>query len=293
MRAEIDHARPDVEENTCVLAEIVPTLAGAGAYYAARRTLFQIQPHVIVVQGRATLDGVADFRGFQIARLLQCRPFNVDRWPEIASLGAYGYGTRSKHHVRRAQFRLQFPFQPVRPIHRIRQVRPVSFRRTVIGPGHQCRYLFVAEREVVLVFLDAYGGIEMPGRHDSAANVFPDQRRPDSHLLVCLERHRTYAARLMATLALLLQNPRDFVRKSRRLVRLRSLQTVLRNAEENGRCHQFFQQFFRRACAQGIHRCDPRRSVIAQLSIYSPSLTLTRTKALVQQHQNSKSWVSY
>ena len=76
--------------------------------------------------------------------------------------------------------------------------------------------LLVAERHVVLELLHADARVDVPRRHLPRGDALLDGARPRTGVLVGDERHRRDRVRLMALLALGLEDRRDVLRERRR-----------------------------------------------------------------------------
>src|SRR6266705_1877251 len=77
---------------------------------------------------------------------------------------------------------------------------PPSTHRTMVST---CA---LAERHVILEFLDSHGGANVPWRHLTGNHTLADRLRPGACLFVSRQRHRRHRPGVMALLALLLQN---------------------------------------------------------------------------------------
>ena len=97
--------------------------------------------------------------------------------------------------------------------HRRGHVLRIAQRRAGVHPADERRDLRVAEAAVVLELLDADGAVDVPRRHQALRHLPLDLVRVLARVLVGDERHRADRIRLMADLALLLQDRRDVLRE--------------------------------------------------------------------------------
>ena len=95
-----------------------------------------------------------------------------------------------------------------------RHVFRVAFRRARIRPGHDGRNFLHGKGAVVGEVSD--GGVRVPGRHDFLRHHALHTAGPGPGLFIGEQRERSGLARAMATLAVLLQNRSNIMRKSRR-----------------------------------------------------------------------------
>ena len=105
------------------------------------------------------------------------------------------------------------PHAGLRKHQRRGQIGRIAARGAVVGPGRQGGDLRVAQRDVVLVVLDADGLVDEPRRHLAQRGPVPDRAGPGTRLLVREERHRRHRVRPMAVLAGALQDGRDVPRE--------------------------------------------------------------------------------
>src|SRR6185295_16136235 len=100
---------------------------------------------------------------------------------------------------------------------RRRHVGRVAARRAAVGPLRDGGDLVVAERGIVVEFLDADVLLDVPRRHHPGARphagALLDRARPRPHVFVAHQRHRRHAVRAVAVLAAALQDWRDVLRK--------------------------------------------------------------------------------
>ena len=94
---------------------------------------------------------------------------------------------------------------------RSRGIGLIALRRAVVHPFGNGRDLFVAERNVVLEFLDSDVLVDMPRRHVAGNYLLLDGSRPGPRLLIGEKRHRSDLAGPVAGHAVLLQNRRNIL----------------------------------------------------------------------------------
>jgi len=111
--------------------------------------------------------------------------------------------------------RREIPDLFVRPRLRRWHVLHVALRGARINPLRNGGDLVVAQRPVVLEFLDAHGLVDVPGRHLSIRHARLDRARPRPRLFISGERHRRDRVGPMARFALLLEDRRNVFRERR------------------------------------------------------------------------------
>ena len=92
------------------------------------------------------------------------------------------------------------------PLHGLRLILGVAFRRTRVHPGHQRLDVGVAQAAIVRKM--AISRVCKPGRHLLDQHRLLDRFRPGTRLLISQQRHRTNFAGAVAFLAILLQDRR-------------------------------------------------------------------------------------
>src|SRR6185503_11425810 len=91
--------------------------------------------------------------------------FQLDDWlpPLIQSGGFHVEWIRLDDEIRRAsEFLLGLPLRRIRPLHGRRKIRAATERRSAIDPTSERFDLVVAQRDVVLEFLDTDGLVDVP-----------------------------------------------------------------------------------------------------------------------------------
>jgi len=97
----------------------------------------------------------------------------------------------------------------VGPLFGRRHVGDIAEGRAIVDPLGDRGNLGVVQREVVGKFLDADGGVDVPGRHLAREHTLLDGFGPRAHFLVAHQRHGRHLPGAMAVLALGLENGRD------------------------------------------------------------------------------------
>ena len=137
--------------------------------------------------------------------------------PRVLMHGGHRPLWRPDDQVRRSEpVALTFPFVGRDERNRCRQVFRVALRRALIDPVHDRVDLLIAERHVVLEFLDADASVDMPRRHLTRGHAVFHRPRPRARVFKRDQRHRRDRIRLMALLTLRLKNRRDVLGKGHR-----------------------------------------------------------------------------
>jgi hypothetical protein len=109
------------------------------------------------------------------------------------------------------------PALGIRDGERLRQIGGIAARRATVDPRRDLGDVVVAQREVVLVMLDADVLLDVPRRHRALTaadrRAALDRRRVRARVLVGQERHRRQRVGPMAVLTAALQDRRDVFRE--------------------------------------------------------------------------------
>ena len=150
-----------------------------------------------------------DFNRRHVAILGEPGVGKTGRPPPVGLHGLHADRRRLDDEVRRADR----PFVAVGELQRRRHVGGIALRRTAVRPLGDPRDFLVAQRDVVLVMLNADALLDVPRRHrallaaDAGATL--DRRRIGPHLLVGQQRHRRQRVGAMTVLTTALENRRD------------------------------------------------------------------------------------
>src|SRR5262249_41832352 len=112
--------------------------------------------------------------------------------PLILRLRLYGELWRLDQQIGRTKLAGKVPHGDIRPLLRRRHVLRIALRRTGRDPLEDRIDLRVAERAIVLEFLNPYALVEMPRRHLSGANARANRTHPRAHVFITDERHRSH-----------------------------------------------------------------------------------------------------
>ena len=126
--------------------------------------------------------------------------------PYVLMMSRHGPGFGLDDEIGWSQLLRGLPFVGVWPLPWTRHVFEITEGRAAIDPSNDGIDLRLAERHVILEFLDSHGGVNVPWRHLTGDHTFADRLRPGACLFVSHQRHRRHRPGVMALLALLLEN---------------------------------------------------------------------------------------
>src|SRR5438445_1652787 len=121
-------------------------------------------------------------------------------------MSRHGPGFGLDDEVGLSQLLRGLPFVGVWPLPWTRHVFEITEGCAAVDPSNDGIDLRLAERHVILEFLDSHGGVNVPWRHLTGNHTLADRLRPGACLFVSRQRHRRHRPGVMALLALLLQN---------------------------------------------------------------------------------------
>ena len=200
-------------------------------------------------------------RGFELVTLDPSRlvqPLDRHRWtpPLVLSVGDHIVCGGPDDHVRRAtQLLFELPSAALGEIGERRHVCVVALDRAAVDPSDDRRDLLVGQGRVVRVVLNAYGSIDVPGRHLASLHLGLHQRRVKPGVFISEQRHRRERTGPVAFDTVLIENGRH-VPRERELLRSGGC--------DHGWGHEYGQKRQRVRPSHSSHDCSFSTRLIAQ-----------------------------